>query len=156
MSSLSIELPTVYFKVSIDEIIQGEKEKRGFRTYLSIKWSNVTFKVRKVRFIGRVADIVSRDKFTDLLVIDETGGIIVRGWDEKSNILNKFSINDLVEVFGTIRMFGEEVYINPIIIKRLLKDNSEKRKKAIEENRKYIIGFYTSEKLNAKAQQKEG
>jgi len=148
MSEKIIEIENVFFKVFIGEILDSEKERAGFRVYLYVKWNDTFFKVRKVRFIGRVADITLRERFTDLLIVDPTGEIIVRGWDERKKLLDKFDINDLVEVFGTIRVYGDEIYINPLITQKVLEENAEKRKKEIEENRKYILEVYRM-KMNA-------
>ncbi len=144
MTERNIEIiEDAFFKVYINEILEGEKEKNGFRIYLYIKWNDFIFKIRKIRILGRVADILEREKFIDLLLVDPTGEIIVRLWKEKISSYN-FNINDLLEVFGTIRMFGEKIYINPYFIRKEIytENNDEKRKKEIEENRKYIAEIH--------------
>ncbi len=132
-----------YFKVKAEEIEKGRIEKQGFFTYISIEWEGVLFRTRRVRVAGRVADIVPMSRRIDVLLIDDTGQVLIRAWDDKKVLVENLDINDIVDVFGTLRIYNNERYIVPIIVVRIDERKLEERIKEIKEDRRYLINLYS-------------
>ncbi len=132
-----------YFKVKAEEIEKGRIEKQGFFTYISIEWEGVLFRTRRVRVAGRVADIVPMSRRIDVLLIDDTGQVLIRAWDDKKVLVENLDINDIVDVFGTLRIYNNERYIVPIIVVRIDERRLEERIKEIKEDRRYLINLYS-------------
>lgn len=134
-----IEIQDAYFKVLIGEISNSRLVSRGFSRYVEIPWKEYTFRARRVRIVGKVADISEGRGYVDCLLVDSTGQIVVRGWAERADSIKALNVNDTVEVFGYIREFRGDIYVNPIIIARAKDEVFEARGREIEEVRRYLV-----------------
>jgi len=94
------------------------------------KFGNVGYQTKHfnrlilVKIIGYIVDIIENDKrgFTFLRIDDGTASILLKIFGEREKRVQKIEgINkwDYVLVIGFIRHWGEEIYIQPINIRKL-------------------------------------
>jgi len=134
-----IDVTDTYFKVFIGEIAAAKIERRGTSLNLLIEYDDAIFRARRVRVLSRVADISERERRIDCLLMDDTGQVIVRAWDEKRDLLEGLRVNDLVDVFAYPREFREELYLVPIIVVRVDEETLRARREEIKDIRKHLI-----------------
>lgn len=73
-----------------------------------------------------VRKFVNEDRSYGFLIIDDgTETIRVKTWREDVELIEQFDEGDVVDVFGRVREFGEEIYIVPEIIVRVDDPNWE-------------------------------
>jgi len=73
-----------------------------------------------------VRKFINEDKSYGFLVLDDgTETIRAKAWREDVELIEKYNEGDIVDVFGRIREFGEEIYIVPEIIIRVDDPNWE-------------------------------
>lgn len=109
-------LREVAIKTSIKELLFGEffLDKEGSKNYL------LTVDGEKLFRLSIMATIVNKEKhgsITNILVDDGTEKIILRLFEE--NKQSNVSIGDTLLVIGKIRMYNQEKYISPEIIKKI-------------------------------------
>lgn len=98
-------------------------EKHGKRTFVTYDGRNVS-RVRVLATIVR--KFVNEDKSYGFLVLDDgTETIRVKTWREDVTLIEKCREGDIVDVFGRVREFGDEIYIVPEIIIRVDDPNWE-------------------------------
>lgn len=69
---------------------------------------------------------MNEDKSYGFLVLDDgTETIRVKVWKEDVKLIERYSEGDIVDVFGKVREFGEEIYIVPEIVTRIDDPNWE-------------------------------
>ena len=129
-------------KVSVRELEEGEyiEEKEHNPNYI------ITSENKKIFRINIIATLVHKElrgSVTSVLIDDGTGKIILRLFEENKTSLN-LEVGDVVQVIGKIRIFNQEKYIFPEIIKKingawlkvrfleLQKENKQAEKKSIE------------------------
>ncbi len=72
-------------------------------------------KIQIVNVMGVIFHLDKQGTVTNLLLDDGTENIIVRIFEERNN---KFLVGDIVCVIGKVRLFNQEKYISPEIIKK--------------------------------------
>ena len=103
-------------KVAIRELEEGKyvEEKEQNPNYLVV---NETKKIFRINVIATIVHQELRGSVTSILVDDGTGKIVLRLFEENNAIFN-LEIGDVVQVIGKVRVFNQEKYIFPEIIKK--------------------------------------
>ena len=121
-------------KSTIGEVLRGKyiQEDGHNQNYL------LTLGGEKIFRINLVAIVLGRNlqgSITDLSLDDGSGKIIVRSFEENKAI-DRLVIGDIVLVVGRVRMYNQETYISPEIIKKIspmwLKVRALELKRSIE------------------------
>lgn len=99
----------VAYKVNIADIFSSAVEGS------TILWNNRP--LGRVNLIGTVVSVQTKDLYRNIFIDDGTGSIALRVFDAKDNLL--INVNDAVNVVGRPRVFGQERYISPEIVKKL-------------------------------------
>lgn len=102
-----------YVKLHISHIDVNKVLKNGSQAKLVL--GNVA--IRKVRLYGRVLEIRRFRKFSDVLIDDGSGKITCRIWE--GTRMPELKEGDLVDVFGQIRLYNENLYVKTDIIRKI-------------------------------------
>ncbi|MBD3204573.1 hypothetical protein GF327_09860 [Candidatus Woesearchaeota archaeon] len=117
----------IAYKIRISDLLDGEYIKKS-------GWESSYIKTRKnnVSRVNIMAFIVGKETEKDLLVIDDgTGYITLRFLPE--DVKNKeIQIGDFVIVIGRPRVWNQEIYIVPEILKKINKDWFDVRKQELK------------------------
>ncbi|MHA1721883.1 MAG: OB-fold nucleic acid binding domain-containing protein [Candidatus Baldrarchaeia archaeon] len=83
--------------------------------------------VSRVRVLATIVrKFINEDKSYGFLVLDDgTETIRIKAWREDVTLIEKYNEGDIIDVFGKVREFGEEIYIVPEIIVRIDDPNWE-------------------------------
>ncbi len=129
-------------KVSIQELDEGEyvEEKDQNPNYILI---NKNKKIFRINVIATLVHKELRGSVTSILIDDGRGKMVLRIFEENKHA-SLLEVGDVVQIIGKIRIFNQEKYIFPEIIKKInriwLKVRSlemrqdEKRKEKEEKN----------------------
>jgi len=103
-------------KVAIRELEEGEyvEEKEQKPNYI------ITSENRKIFRINVIATLVHKEvhgSITSILIDDGTGKIIVRIFEEIKSIFN-LEVGDVIQIIGKVRIYNNEKYVFPEIIKK--------------------------------------
>ncbi|MEW6063304.1 MAG: OB-fold nucleic acid binding domain-containing protein [Nanoarchaeota archaeon] len=114
-----MQRPTA-FKVWISDLVGKEfviDESEQNPSYILINNN----KVNRVNIIASVIQKYSNgaNTYTDLVLDDSSGTIRIKSWREDTNLLADINVGDVINVIGRVRKYQDEVYITPIIIKKL-------------------------------------
>lgn len=103
-------------KIAIIELIKGEyiQEKEQNPNYLK---TNDGRAVYRINTLGIVASKDKVGSMTNMLLDDGTGQIILRFFEENSYLEN-IDLGDILVIIGKIRVFNNEKYISPEIVKK--------------------------------------
>ncbi len=104
-------------KVSIKELEEGEhiEEKEQNPNYILIDEDQ---KIFRINVIATLVHKELRGSVTSILIDDGTGKIIMRMFEENKTAMN-LEVGDVVQIIGKIRVFNQEKYIFPEIIKKI-------------------------------------
>jgi len=108
-----VEEIDAYVKLHISHIDVNKVLKNGSQAKLVL--GNVA--IRKVRLYGRVLEIRRFRKFSDVLIDDGSGNITCRIWE--GTRMPELKEGDLVDVFGQIRLYNENLYVKTDIIRKI-------------------------------------
>lgn len=112
-------------KLHIEDIVRGKfvKEEDGRRVFVTLNKRVVS----RVRVLGTVVrKFANEDKSYGFLILDDgTETIRVKVWRENVELIEQFEEGDIVDIFGRVREFGEEIYIVPEIIVKIDDPNWE-------------------------------
>lgn len=107
----------VAIKIPILQLLQG--------TYIQEKEQNPNYllttdnqKIYRLNILGIIINKEQVGTITNLILDDGTENIIIRSFEENKNILNSV-VGDIIQVIGKIRIFNEEKYISPEIVKKV-------------------------------------
>lgn len=106
-------------KTSIREIISGKfVRKSGFES--SYVLTNLGRRLSRVRILGLIVDkfISADEKYATITLDDSTETIRGKAFINVK-IFDGFTNGDLVDVFGKLREYNEEIYVMPEIIKKI-------------------------------------
>lgn len=128
-------------KVSIQELEEGEyvEEKDQSPNYMLVGKNK---KIFRINLIATLVHKELRGSVTSILIDDGSGKIILRIFEENKDAFH-LEVGDVVQVIGKIRIFNQEKYIFPEIIKKInpawlkvrsLEVQPDKKKKEKEEN----------------------
>jgi len=119
-------------KASIREIISGKfVKKTGFES--SYVLTNLGRRLSRVRIVGLIVDkfISADEKYATITLDDSTETIRGKAFINVK-IFDGFTSGDLVDVFGKLREYNEEIYIMPEIIKKVGSNFETLRKLELE------------------------
>ena len=107
----------VALKISINTLLSGKyvQEKETEPNYL------LTSEEKKIYRLNLMANILSKEivgSITNLLIDDGTGSIILRSF-EKNKTTENLNIGDTILILGKVRIYNQEKYISPEIIKKI-------------------------------------
>jgi len=104
-------------KVSIQELEEGEymEEKEQNPNYITI---NGNKKIFRINIIATLVHKELRGSVTSMLVDDGTGKITLQIFEENKTATN-LEVGEVVQIIGKIRVFNQEKYIFPEIIKKI-------------------------------------
>lgn len=127
-------------KISIQELEEGEyiEEKEQNPNYILV---DETKKIFRINIIATLVHKELRGSVTSILIDDGSGKIVLRLFEENKTAFH-LEVGDVVQVVGKIRIFNQEKYIFPEIIKKInpawLKVRSlelQKSRKIVEEGK---------------------
>ncbi len=105
-------------KVKINELINSEFIKNeGEIGYSLINGVRVS----RVNIIATIVNkFVNNEKHSGTIVIDDGFDVInVRAWENEFHLIDNLVIGDLIKIIGRVRMYNDEVYLTPEIIKKV-------------------------------------
>ncbi|MDP3697979.1 MAG: hypothetical protein Q8R47_00175 [Nanoarchaeota archaeon] len=104
-------------KISIQELEEGEyiEEKEQNPNYILV---NETKKIFRINVIAALIHKELRGSVTSILIDDGSGKIILRLFEEHRAAFY-LEVGDVVQIVGKIRIFNQEKYIFPEIIKKI-------------------------------------
>lgn len=110
-------------KVFISDVINGKFESNESGSFLI---TNSGMKVFRIRLIGTIMQkFISDDENYAFIVIDDgTETIRVRAFDN-IDLFKELEVGDIVDVFGRPRVYNEEIYVMPEIIRKIEDPNFE-------------------------------
>ncbi len=103
-------------KLSLNGVIKGELVK-GDDDSPNYLFTSDKKKIYRLNLIGIIINKEKVGSITNILLEDGTGKIIVRSFEENKSI-ETLQIGEIILVIGKVRMFNEEKYISPEIIKK--------------------------------------
>lgn len=109
----------VYKKIRLSDLKKGVWEDE----YLKLN----NEKYYRVRIIGTIVQkFVNDDNSYGAITIDDGHGTIrVKVWSTDMKKITNFEEGDLVEVFSNVRHYDNELYLNPVHIKKITDPNWE-------------------------------
>ncbi len=119
-----MEKNTAAIKVHIKELISGEYIQNDGGSFLKTKDGQ---EIVKAHILGTIVDkyVSSNQQYGILTLDDSTETIQVRFFKERVNQLSNLKIGDLLEVIGFVKDYENEIYIQPLITKKLDDPNWE-------------------------------
>jgi RPA family protein len=126
----------VAVKLRVNEICEGNYVvEEGWKpNYLLTKKGG---KASRVNLMGVVLDKEENGAITNLVLDDGSGKIIVRSFEEIKN-LKDIKTGEGILVIGRIRVYNDEKYISPEIIKKI--DNAWLKVRGLESKEEVVIG----------------
>ncbi len=108
---------TAYVK-EVRDVVNADVDEKNI---IKINGSNI----KRVKIMGSVVSkFISDDKNYGFLIIDDgTETIRVRSFEDKLNLIQKSNLGDVVEIIGMIKIYQDEIYISPEIIRKIENPN---------------------------------
>lgn len=117
----------IAYKVWINDILNSEiykEDNNDFSiTYIKVKDK----KISKINIIANVVEkFLNDDKNFASITLDDGSGVIrVKTWKEDTSKIEDFNIGDIVNIIGRPRIYNEESYIVPELIRKVNDPNFE-------------------------------
>jgi RPA family protein len=111
------------YKLCISQIMSGEQSFDESTGYFSILLRDMASQVINVSKINIIANVVDKyvssgeKKYSSLTLDDATEQIRVKTFGEEISKVGAIAIGDTVSVIGSLRIFNDEVYIIPEIVR---------------------------------------
>ena len=108
-------------KVNIKDIVSNEYVQReGESDFITINDTQVS----RVRMICTIVNKFTNDerKSGTIILDDGTEVISMRAWENEFHLIDNTAIGQLVEVVGRVRVYNDEVYLTPEIVKKVHPD----------------------------------
>ena len=122
----------VAIKIKIKEINEGKYvTQEGWKPNYLL--TNHNQKVSRVNLMGIVLNKEVNQNTLNLLLDDSSGNITIRFFEKMKN-LDTINIGDTILLVGKIRIFNEEKYITPEIIKKVDKNWLKLRRLELNQN----------------------
>jgi len=104
-------------KTVIRELLQAEfhQETESKPNFITLNSGEIVF---RVNVLGIVLRKEKQGNITNLLVDDGTGNMVVRLFEENKKI-NEIEIGAVILILGKLRIYAEEKYLSPEIIKKI-------------------------------------
>lgn len=134
----------IAYEVWISDILNSKIYKEDNNEF-SVSYIQVKDKkISKVNIIANVVEkFLSEDKnFATITLDDGSGTIRLKTWKEDTSKIDNFNIGDMINIIGKPRIYNEESYIVPELIKKIEDPNFEILRKL------ELIRTYGKPKLN--------
>ena len=104
------------YKIWIGTLMKGKIIQENER-YTSVQIG--TKKISRVNLIANVIDKYSDENkpYVSITLDDSTGQIRVKAFADFTNILSDVNVGDTVLIIGMIRVFNNEIYVSPEIVR---------------------------------------
>lgn len=121
------------YKMHIKDIVNGNYSGEGFISFGQLQ-------VNRVRIMGTVVQkFIAEDNGYGFFILDDgTETIRVRSFKDSVDLIKTVEIGDMIDVFGRVRKYEEEIYVIPEILRKVEEPN-----------------FYILRKLELKKQDKK-
>jgi len=116
----------VAYKLWICDLINSQiKKDEGEFSSQFIDFKGI--KVSRVNIIANVVEkFINEDKSFGSITLDDGSGVVrLKTWKEDTNKIERFNIGDIVNVVGRPRVYNEEGYIVPEILRKIEDPNFE-------------------------------
>ncbi|GEM_PF-2619074 len=114
-----------YIRVLPWEISAENIVREGYLVLLRLDLGPCAVRVRRVRVYGVVEGLSASERRVDFTVRLGEAGVLVRAWQENMDVVEGVEEGTWVEVFGTLRLAGEVVYVSPLIVREKRLDWTE-------------------------------
>lgn len=112
------------FKCYISHIVNGnyvKKEGEFEPNYIEINSKNKAKKISRVNIVANVVQkFESENKDYKFIVLDDgTASIRVKAWGLDINLFDDINIADIVLLMGKVKIYNNEIYLTPEIVKKV-------------------------------------
>lgn len=130
-----------YLKVKVAEISPDRIVGEGPNYYLAVDWKGLRLKTRKICTVGFIESVSGGGRFTDVVLSHDGASVLVRVWSDSSayESVAGISTKDAVKVLGTLRVFRENVYVSPLILRKVGPEYLLEFSKRVERDRELIF-----------------
>ncbi len=104
------------FKLLIKDLLSNEfVHREGESDFISVGDKRVS----RVRIMATIVNkFVNDERQSGTIVIDDGSEVInVRAWENEFHLIDKLVIGQLVDVIGRVRVYNDEVYLTPEVVK---------------------------------------
>ncbi len=102
-------------RASVKDIITGRYDDNNGPCVIS----QMGIELRRVALVGHIVDKLYKDNYASLTLDDGTETIRLKVWGPDAHALEAFDVSDLVLVVGKVRMYQEELFVAPELLRRL-------------------------------------
>jgi RPA family protein/predicted transcriptional regulator len=104
----------IAYKLKVKDIAEGRYTDDGFIEHNDLQ-------VNRVRLMGTVVQkfVADDSKYGFFIVDDGSQTIRVRSFQDSVGLIKGVEISDIVDVFGRIRKYEDEIYVIPEIVKKV-------------------------------------
>ena len=113
-----------FLKAKISDIINGEFVEAGNESFLKTKDGK---ELSRARVMGTVVEkFIAKDgNYASLTIDDSSETIRVKFFQQAVQFANSCEVGDVIDVFGFVRQYEGEVYLGPMVSKKLNDPNAE-------------------------------
>ena len=105
------------YKVLVRDLLEGKFVKQGGWEPSIVYIPKLKLKVSRVNLMGVVISEPTQGfGYREIIFDDGSASISVRSFDENFNL--KYSVGDILNIIGRVRVWAQEFYIAPEIIKK--------------------------------------
>ncbi|MDD5182503.1 MAG: OB-fold nucleic acid binding domain-containing protein [Candidatus Nanoarchaeia archaeon] len=106
------------YKMHVKDVVNGNYTGEGFISFG--QWQ-----VNRVRIMGTVVQkFISEDNGYGFFIIDDsTETVRVRSFKDSVDLIKMAEIGDMIDVFGRVRKYEEEIYVIPEILRKVDEPN---------------------------------
>ncbi len=99
--------------------------KEGFEPSYVI--TDLGLKISRAKIMGTIIDkfISENGTFSSITVVDDTGSVRVKAFQEDIEIFDTLELGETVTVIGRVKEYNEENYLTPEVIKKISDPNYE-------------------------------
>lgn len=104
----------IAYKLNVNDVANGKYTDDGF-----IEHGNL--QVNRVRILGTIVQkfVSDDDKYGFFILDDGTETIRIRSFQDTVDLIKSAEIGEMVDVFGRIRKYEDEIYVIPEIVKKI-------------------------------------
>ena len=134
------------YKMHVKDVVAGNYSGEGFISFG--QWQ-----VNRVRIMGTVVQkFISEDNGYGFFILDDgTETVRVRSFKDSVDLIKTAEIGDMIDVFGRVRKYEEEIYVIPEILRKVEEPNFYiVRKLELKKQDKRIVRAEAPKKEEAK------
>ena len=100
----------VAYKISILDLVNSQSNSDNV-----LQWNDNV--LGTVNIVGIVISLQEKETYNNVYIDDGTGSVAIRSFDKNMEL--NFVVGDIIQVVGRPRVFGQEKYVAPEIIKKM-------------------------------------